>query len=146
MHSVIFVCLGNICRSPIAEGVAKKIVENKSLHVRIASAGTGGWHAGETPCVNSIKVASKHGVDISSFMASRITKKELEEFEYIIALDASNYNDLKQMGAKNLYKLGSFGYNNEDVPDPYFFNGFEGFDKVYKMIESCVSRMFEELA
>ncbi|MBU0632913.1 low molecular weight phosphotyrosine protein phosphatase [bacterium] len=146
MNSVIFVCLGNICRSPIAEGIAKKTVEQKALHVRVASAGTGGWHVGENPCVNSIKVAGKNGIDISSFVASRITKKELDEYEYIIALDESNYADLKQMGAKNLYKLGSFGYNNEDVPDPYFFNGFEGFDRVYEMIESCVSSMFEELA
>lgn len=146
MNSVIFVCLGNICRSPIAEGVAKKIVENRDLHVRVSSAGTGSWHIGETPCANSVKVAQKNGINISSFIASQITKKELEEFEYVIALDQSNYNDLKRLGAKNLLKLGSFGYNDEDVPDPYFFDGFEGFDRVYEMIESCVTTMFEELA
>jgi protein-tyrosine phosphatase len=146
MNSVIFVCLGNICRSPLAEGIAKKIVEQKSLHVRVASAGTSSWHAGEAPCTNSIKVAQKNGIDISSFKASQITKQELGEFDIVIALDESNYGDLKKLGAKNLYKLGEFGYNNQDVPDPYFFNGFEGFDKVYEMIEICVSRMLEELA
>ena len=146
MNSVIFVCLGNICRSPLAEGIAKKIVEQKGLHVRVASAGTSGWHADEAPCTNSIKVAQKNGIDISSFRASQITKQELGEFDIVIALDESNYADLKKLGAKNLYKLGEFGYNNQDVPDPYFFNGFEGFDKVYEMIEICVSRMFEELA
>ena len=146
MNSVIFVCLGNICRSPLAEGIAKKIVEQKGYHVRVASAGTGGWHTGESPCENSIKVAQKNGIDISNLRASQITKKELQEFEFVIALDESNYNDLKHLGAKNLYKLGSFGYNNQDVPDPYFYNGFEGFDKVYAMIEVCVRNLFEELA
>lgn len=146
MNSVIFVCLGNICRSPLAEGIAKKIVEQKNLHVRVASAGTSGWHTGETPCTNSIKVAQTNGIDISSFRASQITKQELGEFDIVIALDENNYADLIKLGAKNLYKLGEFGYNNQDVPDPYFFNGFEGFDKVYEMIEICVSKMFEELA
>jgi protein-tyrosine phosphatase len=152
MNSVIFVCLGNICRSPLAEGIAKKIVQEKDLHpqgtshVRVASAGTGGWHTGEAPCANSIKVAQNNGIDISNLRASQITKQELEEFEFIIALDESNYNDLIQLGAKNLYKLGSFGFHNEDVPDPYFFDGFEGFDKVYAMIDVCVRKMFEELA
>ena len=101
---------------------------------------------GKNPCQNSVKVAKKNKIDISSLKASQITKKELKEFEYVIALDESNYNDLKRLGAKNLHKLGSFGYNNEDVPDPYFFEGFEGFDRVYEMIESCVTTMFEELA
>ncbi len=146
MNSVIFVCLGNICRSPIAEGIAKKIVQEQLLHVRVASAGTGGWHAGEAPCANSIKVAQKNGIDISKLRASQITKKELQEFDVVIALDESNYNDLKRQGAKNLYKLGSFGFHNEDVPDPYFFDGFEGFDKVYAMIDVCVRNLFEELA
>ena len=145
MNSVIFVCLGNICRSPLAEGIAKNIVKQKALHVRVASAGTGSWHAGEAPCTNSIKVAQKNGIDISSLRASQITKKELQEFEFIIALDENNYNDLKNIGAKNLYKLGSFGFNNEDVPDPYFYSSFEGFDKVYEMIEVCVRNLFEEL-
>ncbi len=146
MNSVIFVCLGNICRSPIAEGIAKKIVLQKGLHVRVSSAGTGNWHAGEAPCKNSILVAQKNEVDIASLRASQITKKELQEFEFVIALDESNYNNLKKLGAKNLYKLGFFGHQNQDIPDPYFFNGFEGFDAVYAMIESCVTQMFEELA
>ena len=146
MNSVIFVCLGNICRSPLAEGVAKKIVEQNGLHVRVASAGTSSWHIGENPCANSIKVARNNSIDISSLKASQVTKKDFLEYEYVIALDESNYNDLKQLGAKNLFKLGYYGYNNEDVPDPYFFDGFEGFDKVYEMIRKCVTNMFEELA
>ena len=143
IDSIVFVCLGNICRSPIAEGIAKNVVEKYGLHVEVDSCGTGDWHIGEHPCANSIKVAKKHGIDISGLVSRQITKKDLEHFEMIIALDSSNYEDLQKMGASNLYKLGDFGYNGADVPDPYFFHGFEGFEKVYKMIDICVNNLFK---
>ncbi len=143
MKSIIFVCLGNICRSPIAEGCANKIAKEKSLQITIASAGTGGWHVGEAPCANSIKVCKQNGIDISKLRASQFTKKDIEKYDLIVALDASNYNDLKALGVTNLVKLGAYGYNAQDVPDPYFYNGFEGFDKVFSMIESCVTNLFE---
>ena len=139
--SVIFVCLGNICRSPIAEGAAKKIADERGIDIEVDSAGTGDWHIGEHPCANSIKVAKMHGIDISKHRARRITREDLHRFDLVIALDSKNYADLRAMGAKNLYKLGDFGYNGEDVPDPYFFNGFEGFEKVYTMIEACVKEL-----
>ena len=143
MKSILFVCLGNICRSPLAEGIAKDLVRKKGLHVSIDSCGTGDWHIGEHPCENSIKVAKVHGIDISQFISRQITQKDLIDFDMIVALDESNYNDLKKMGAKNLYKLGAFGYEGADVPDPYFFHGFEGFEKVYEMIEICVHNLFK---
>lgn len=143
MNSIIFVCLGNICRSPIAEGVARQIAAEKNLNINIDSAGTGSWHIGEAPCENSIKVAKQNGVDIASYRARQVTKKDFEQFDLIVALDSSNYNDLKRLGAKNLVKLGEFGYDGADVPDPYFFNGFDGFNEVYKMVESCVENLFE---
>ena len=144
MKSVIFVCLGNICRSPIADGIANKIVKENSLDIVVDSAGTGDWHVGEAPCDNSVKVASNNGIDIASLRARQVTKKDFEKFDVVVALDESNYNNLKSMGAKNIVKLGSFGYDNEDVPDPYFFNGFEGFKEVYKMIDICVNNMFKD--
>lgn len=144
MNSIIFVCLGNICRSPIAEGVARKIAEEKNLNINIDSAGTGSWHIGEAPCENSIKVAKQNGVDIASYRARQVTKKDFEQFDLIVALDSSNYNDLKRLGAKNLVKLGEFGYDGADVPDPYFFNGFDGFEAVYTMVEDCVNNIFEK--
>ncbi|MEA2111765.1 MAG: low molecular weight protein-tyrosine-phosphatase [Campylobacterota bacterium] len=144
MKSVIFVCLGNICRSPIAEGIAHKIAKENDLHVKIDSAGTGHWHVGEAPCENSIRVANEHNTDISMLRARKITQDDINTFDLIIALDDKNYADLKAMGAKNLYKLGYFGFNNDDVPDPFFFDGYYGFETVYKMIDTCVQELFKE--
>ncbi len=143
MKSIIFVCLGNICRSPIAEGCAKKLVKEKGLDIDIFSAGTGSWHIGENPCFNSIKVCELHGIDISKYKATQFTKDDICKYDLVVALDSSNYNDLKKLGVKNLVKLGDYGYNSEDVPDPYFFNGFDGFEKVFEMIELCVQNMLK---
>ncbi len=143
MKSILFVCLGNICRSPLAEAIAREYIKKNSLDIVVDSAGTGSWHIGEAPCENSIKVAKKHGIDISMLRARQVTKQDFERFELIVALDSSNYADLKAMGASNLVKLGEYGYNGEDVPDPYFFNGFEGFEKVFTMIESCVVNLLK---
>ncbi len=144
MKSVIFVCLGNICRSPIADGIAKSIVEKNSLDILVDSAGTGSWHIGEAPCGNSIQVALNNGIDIASLRARQVKKEDFEKFDVIVALDDSNYKDLESMGARNIVKLGDFGYDGADVPDPYFFQGFDGFNEVYKMIDICVNNMFKE--
>ena len=141
MRSILFVCLGNICRSPIAEGIARYLVEQGGRDITVDSAGTGHWHAGEAPCAHSIEVARKHGVDISTLRARQVKKADFSAFDMIIALDQSNYHDLKTMGCKNLVKLGDYGYNGDDVPDPYFFKGFEGFENVYEMIEDCVKEL-----
>jgi len=142
MKSIIFVCLGNICRSPIAEGCAKKLVQEKNFDLTIVSAGTSSWHIGESPCENSIKVCHNHDIDISQFKASQFTKKDIALYDLIVALDESNFNDLKALGVTKLVKLGDYGYNSQDVPDPYFFNGFEGFEKVFTMIDECVKNLF----
>jgi len=142
--SILFVCLGNICRSPLAEGIAKKIAKERALVINIDSCGTGSWHVGEAPCEDSIRVAKSHGIDISRYRARQISKDDLAKFEHIIALDSKNLHDLKVMGATNVSKLGDYGFNGEDVPDPYFFPGYEGFDKVYKMIEITVTNLLEE--
>jgi protein-tyrosine phosphatase len=141
--SVIFVCLGNICRSPLAEGVAKEFAKKNNLDIKIASAGTGNWHIGEPPCDNSIEVAKINGIDISNQRAQQINKILIDEFDLIVALDDKNITDLKKMGAKPL-KLGDYGYDGDDVPDPYFFPGFEGFDKVFEMIKICVENLLKQ--
>ena len=145
MKSILFVCLGNICRSPLAEGIAREYVKNNNLTIEIDSCGTGNWHVGEAPCDNSIEVANRHNVDISIQKSRQVTKEDLKKFEKVIALDSSNYEDLLQMGCPKdkLSKLGFYGFNNEDVPDPYFFNGFEGFEKVYEMINTCVKDLID---
>ncbi|MBV5320181.1 MAG: low molecular weight phosphotyrosine protein phosphatase [Sulfuricurvum sp.] len=141
MKSILFVCLGNICRSPIAEGVARALIEEGSHSITVDSAGTGSWHVGETPCKHSVTVAKNHDVDISGLHARQVKKTDFSAFDLIVALDQSNYRDLKALGCQNLVKLGDFGHNGADVPDPYFFDGFEGFEHVYTMIESCVKEL-----
>lgn len=143
MRSILFVCLGNICRSPIAEGVARKLIEEDSLTIAVDSAGTGSWHVGETPCKHSVAVAKYHDIDISHLRARQVKKADFSTFDLIVALDESNYRDLKALGCQNLVKLGDYGHEGADVPDPYFFDGFEGFEHVYTMIESCVKELLK---
>ncbi len=138
MKSILFVCLGNICRSPLAEGIAKNYAKLNQLKLEIDSAGTSGWHAGEHPCENSIKVGLNNNIDISKQRSRKITKED-KRYDFIVAMDENNYNDLKKMGFKNLYKIGNFGgFDGADVPDPYYYNGFEGFDKVYNMLDCAL--------
>ncbi len=144
MKSILFVCLGNICRSPLAEGIAKKIASEKHLDLTIDSAGTGDWHIGQAPCPNSIKVASLHNIDISGYKGRQVTPEDFSKYDLIVGLDESNMSNLKKLGATQHVKLGHFGYHDEDVPDPYFFDGFEGFDKVFEMIETCVTQLLKE--
>ena len=144
VKSILFVCLGNICRSPLAEGIAKNYIKEKNLNLVIESAGTGHWHVGEKPCENSIKVSLLNGVDISNQKAQQVKKSDFKNFDLIVGLDDSNISNLKNLGCKNSVKLGDFGFNGECVPDPYFFDGFEGFDKVFEMIDICVKNLIDE--
>lgn len=141
MQSILFVCLGNICRSPIAEGVARRLIEQRGHNIVVDSAGTGNWHVGETPCEHSVAVARNHDVDISQLRARQVKKADFTAFDLIVALDQNNYRDLKALGCQNLVKLGDYGHGGADIPDPYFFDGFEGFENVYTMIESCVKEL-----
>lgn len=142
--SIIFVCLGNICRSPIAQGVAQKYIKEKNLDIKIASAGTGDWHIGEAPCEHSIKVAAMNNVDISKQKAQQVQKSDFSNYDLVVGLDDSNVENLKKLGATNILKLGNYGFDGADVPDPFFFDGFEGFDKVFEMIEICVKNLINE--
>ena len=144
IKSILFVCLGNICRSPLAEGLAKNYIKEKNLNLVIESAGTGHWHIGEAPCENSIKVGKLNGVDISKQKAQQVKKSDFKTFDLIVGLDDSNISNLKNLGCKNPIKLGDFGFDGECVPDPYFFDGFEGFDKVFEMIDVCVRNLIDE--
>jgi protein-tyrosine phosphatase len=143
-ESILFVCLGNICRSPIADGIAKEIVSKYSLDVEVDSAGTGHWHIGEAPCQNSQKVAEENGIDISTLEARQVSESDFDKYDMIIALDSRNIADLKEIGCKKAIKLGAYGIDGADVPDPYFYDGYDGFDKVYDMIKTCVNNLFKE--
>jgi len=142
---VLFVCLGNICRSPLAEGLAANIAKQNRLNIEVDSAGTSSWHIGESPCDNSIKVARENGVDISKLRARQVTADDFKTFDLVIGLDSSNISDLKKMGCPNPLLLGDFGFDGADVPDPYFFEGYSGFDKVYNMIKICAENLLKDI-
>jgi len=128
---ILFVCLGNICRSPLAEGIARSL---SSEHV-FDSAGTGHWHIGEPPCEKSQLIAKRKGIDISNLRGRQISKDDIGKWDKVIAMDSQNLADLKAMGFDNAEML-----LDRDVPDPYFFNGDEGMDEIYEMIKAGVQK------
>ena len=145
VKSILFVCLGNICRSPLAEAIARDLIRKKALDIQVDSAGTSGWHIGEAPCEGSQKVAKLNGIDISHQKARQVKASDFKAFDLIIALDSSNQNDLLAMGATSVTKLRHYDGSNSDVPDPYFFDGFEGFHEVYRIIEKSVENLLEDI-
>lgn len=144
--NILFVCLGNICRSPLAEGIAKHYVSKFGLVASIDSAGTSGWHNGETPCEGSILVAKKHHIDISGFRSRKVSVYEDSAFDIIVGMDQANVRDLLEMGfdRSKIRKLGEFGLENADVPDPYHYKNNEGFECVYNMIEKGVKHLIQQ--
>ena len=141
MTRVLFVCRGNICRSPIAEGIAKSIAKEQNLDLIFDSAGTSQRYENEVPCPDSIKVAKLHDIDISTLRARRVSRQDQATFDYIIAMDAVIKEKLETLGFFNVDLLGSFSnYNGADVPDPYFFDDFEAekLEEIYIMIEDCI--------
>jgi protein-tyrosine phosphatase len=139
---ILMVCLGNICRSPLAEGIlASKLPKNK---FRVDSAGTGSWHIGHQPDKRSIDIAKKNKLDISQQKGRQFTANDFDTFDYIYVMDNSNYWDVIQLAVNQaqtekvqLILNELFPNENVDVPDPYF--GLpNGFDSVYKMLdEAC---------
>lgn len=137
--SVLFVCLGNICRSPAAEGVCRKFAKN----IHVDSCGTGPWHVGQSPDTRSQKSCKKNGVDISGHRARTIKKDDWSKFTVIAALDDSIYSELNYMKPKDAKaKLVLFNAPN-GVDDPYY-GGQDGFDSMYKLIEKTMPQFLKE--
>ncbi len=144
--SVLFVCLGNICRSPLAEGVFRHILDEKGLsdRFRVDSAGTGSWHVGESPDHRSTRSAATHGVTLTGH-ARQIQPEDFHRFDHIVAMDQSNLSHLQRYlegvgGEVTLSLLREFdpqGGPDAEVPDPYY-GGPNGFEEVYDMVDrSC---------
>jgi len=142
---VLMVCLGNICRSPIAQGILEKMIVLNSLDWRVDSAGTSGWHNGEQADRRSIAVADAHGINISKQRSRLFVKEDFENFDLILAMDSSNYYNILKLASnesdKEKVKLilnYSFPGENRAVPDPYYEGGFEG---VYMMLEHALQKL-----
>ena len=146
---ILMVCLGNICRSPLAEGIlASKLPKDKFI---VDSAGTGNWHVGKKPDERSIATAKKNGLDISSQRGKHFTSKHFEEFDYIYVMDGSNYDDVLFLAKTDEHKKKVslildelFPGDNVDVPDPYY--GLQnGFDMVYEMLDEATDLLAKKL-
>jgi len=148
---VLFVCMGNICRSPTAEAVLRKYVQDAQLDSRIAidSAGTGDWHAGKGPDQRACQAAAKRGYDLSALRARQVTADDFQRFDLILAMDHDNLKRLQALrpadshGELDLflrrYKLGT-----DAVPDPYY-GGEDGFEQVLDLIERGAAGLLDEI-
>jgi protein-tyrosine phosphatase len=150
---ILFVCMGNICRSPTAEGVMRRLVEDAGLsdRVEIESAGTGGWHAGEPPDRRATLAAARRGITLEG-AARQIRASDFAEFDLVIALDRANLRELlaiapDEEAAEKVRLLREFdprASGDLDVPDPYY-GGDRGFETVLDMVEAACRGLLDEL-
>ncbi|MAN59841.1 MAG: protein-tyrosine-phosphatase [Flavobacteriaceae bacterium] len=146
---VLMVCLGNICRSPLAEGLLKSKVDTSKIYV--TSAGTGHWHVGEQPDPRSIAVAKKNGLDLTDQRGRQFKAEDFEEFDHIFVMDTSNRENVLELARSDrdrkkvqLILDEIFPTENVDVPDPYY-GGDRGFDKVYEMLDQACEKIANRL-
>ena len=144
---VLMVCLGNICRSPLAEGILKHKVRQNGLDWQVDSAGTGYWHVGEAPDPRSVEVADRHGIDISGQRARQFEAADLDRYDLVLAMDSSNYRSILLKAAtpeqeKKVHLIMNFlePGRNVNVPDPYYGAG-DGFENVYQMLDKACDKI-----
>ncbi len=145
---VLFVCLGNICRSPLAEAIVSDRAKRRRLDgcYRFASAGTGDWHVGHGADPRSVETAARYGLDLSAHRARQITAQGIAEWHWFVAMDRSNRQDLLAMGApaERVLLMRQFEGAPLDVPDPYY-GGPEGFDRVFRMLQQNAEALLDHL-
>ncbi|OAD44568.1 low molecular weight protein-tyrosine-phosphatase [Polaribacter atrinae] len=149
MHKILMVCLGNICRSPLAEGILKSKVNSNTVFVD--SAGTAAYHIGKLPDERSIEVAKKYGIDITKQRARKFVVKDFDEFDIIFAMDDSNYQNILSLARHKadeqkvrMILNETHPTKNLSVPDPYY-GGNEGFENVYKMLDEACELITKKL-
>lgn len=141
---ILMVCLGNICRSPMAEGILRDLALKSNLAWEIDSAGTGTWHIGERPDARAVEVCSRNGIDIRGQRARQFQTKDLENFDLILTMDESNHAHVMSMAKlpehqeKVCLIMSYLDGDNVSVPDPYFDGSF---DKVFKLLSDVCARI-----
>ena len=145
---ILMVCLGNICRSPLAEGILRSKLSENFI---VDSAGTGGWHAGELPDKRSIAIARLKGLDISNQRARQFKISDFTTFDHIFVMDNTNYKEVLALAPNEATKskvkliLNEISPNdNVDVPDPYY-GGVDGFENVYNMLDQACDEIAKKL-
>lgn len=150
--NVLFVCMGNICRSPLAHGLFEDLVEKEGLSgvIVVDSAGTHAYHVGEQPDPRSQQTALRHGIDLSGQRARRVAGTDFDRFDYILAMDRDNFSILDDnCPEEHRHKLSLFmefapERPEREVPDPYY-GGPDGFDRVYDMVEAAAIGLLQEI-
>ncbi|MGM0564753.1 MAG: low molecular weight protein-tyrosine-phosphatase [Pseudomonadota bacterium] len=152
MKRILFVCLGNICRSPTAHGVFRQLVTREGLveHFEIESAGTGDWHIGKAPDTRALAKARERGIDISDLRARPVLEEDFFYYHHIFAMDYNNLSDLLDMAPPggtaeiSLFLDWLPGSEGEPVPDPYY-GGEQGFDNVFDWVEEASLEILKQL-
>lgn len=140
---ILMVCLGNICRSPLAHGILEHLAKEKGLNWEIDSAGTGNWHIGEPPDRRSIAIAKNYGVDISGQCCRQFDVSDFDSYDKIFVMDYSNLNDVKALARNDEdHKKVGLLLKEGIVPDPYYDD--TQFDPVYKMVEKRCKEIISE--
>lgn len=152
MKKVLMVCLGNICRSPVANGLLRDKIEQRGLNASVESAGTSAYHLDEKPDSRSTANAAQHGIDITDLRARQFVTADFDEFDFIYAMDSSNYqnivalarNDADRAKVEMILNLSEPG-RNQSVPDPYFGAGDEGFERVFQLLDNACDVLADRL-
>ncbi len=149
-HKILFVCLGNICRSPLAEGILRNKALDHGLDIEVDSCGTAGYHIGEQPDPRSIAKAKEYGIDISMLRGRKFSKSDFDTFDRILVMDKSNYADVidlakdsnHQSKVEMVLNIGQKS-NYLNVPDPYY-GGEDGFQEVYDLLDKACDLIIEQ--
>lgn len=150
MASVLFVCMGNICRSPVAQGVFEDVLRREGLadEVSVDSAGTGDWHVGSPPDERALRSAASRGLDIGHLRARQVTPEDCKVFDYVLTMDEENFRAVSDLcgGAGVVRPFLDFAENSpeREVPDP-FFGGPDGFERVLDLVEEASGGLLRDI-
>jgi protein-tyrosine phosphatase len=148
MINILFVCLGNICRSPMAEGVFRDLLKKENLTNKISvdSAATSSWHIGSPPHKGTLAILKKYNISADGLIGRQLTKEDFESFDYIIGMDESNVKNIFEVTGKpqhpKIFRLLDLTDHNKDVPDPYYTGDFE---ETYQLVTDGCRAVLEKI-